>query len=222
MFGYVLDTSAVVRHYTNQTPHIRDVLAALMKQRKELPCTFFIPNICIPEVLNVFAKFHHEPDEHGVALNRGEYQQCLNDFKRDIHWGRLFYSYDVNRYHIIAADEIIPFEYRVKRESRPNRDKKYDRLSAMDVLVIAMASELAFLNGAEHIALLTADARMKKVCDAIRSTSSKDRKHLRTSWFSDLPADRWPIPRAFNLCVDDPKALRQVIQGKADPAIIRA
>jgi hypothetical protein len=113
------------------------------------------------------------------------------------------------------VDEIIPFEYAVKRESRPNKDKKYDRLSAIDILVIAMASELAYIHGTNSVVLVTGDSRMKRVCEAMSKASLKDRKRHRLFGFlGDIPAQRWPIPNVFDVYHDDPERIRQTIQGK--------
>jgi phosphate/sulfate permease len=215
MTAFLFDASAAVCFYTEARPRAKDVIQRVLELRESLPCILYIPNLCIPEVLNALTKLKYEPENLRDRVNRVEYDSCINKFKRDVHWGRLFYPYDLNRYHILAVDEIIPFEYEVKREPRPNKDKKYDRLSAFDILVIAMASELAYTHGVNNVALLTGDSRMKRVCEAMRITPPKDRKRRRLSgFFADIPAQRWPIPSVFDIYHDDPQLIRQIIQGK--------
>ena len=84
-------------------------------------------------------------------------------FRKDIHWATLLYPYDLNRYHILAADEIIPIEHHVSRR------KERDYLSAFDILLIAMACELAFIGQPEDVYLVTCDKRIQIVCNEFRS-----------------------------------------------------
>lgn len=214
MRAILFDASAVVSWYLDQSPRVKEPRSRILRLKKDHGCILYVPNICIPEVLNAFARRRYESDKSGNRLTLTEYSEYLNRFERDIHWGRLFYPYDLNRYHIVATDEIIPFEYEVKRESRMDKDKRYDRLSGFDILVIAMAAELAYVHGPEQSLLVTGDNRMKLVCDAIRGAPTKERAHRRRSLFTDVPDGRWPAPSCFDIWNDDPQRISQVIIGK--------
>jgi len=215
MNAILFDASAVVSWYFDESSRAKESLSRILRLKEELGCILYLPNICIPEVLNAFARRRQEHNKSGHRLSRTEYTANLDRFKRDIHWGKLFYPYDLNRYHMIAADEIIPFEYEVKRQAKGDKDKQYDRLSGFDILVIAMASELAFVHGPERSFLVTGDSRMKRVCDAIKATPPKERAHSRgPRFFTDIPAGRWPAPRCFDIRNDDPIHIPPVISGR--------
>jgi hypothetical protein len=217
MLAYLFDTSAIASFYVpkdaNHNP--AKVFERIRKQREDLGCVLYVPNICIPEVLNTLAKFRFEAKPDGPRLNPSQYKQTLERFRHDVHWGRLFYPYDLTRYHVIAADEIIPFEYEVSREGRPNRDKKYDRLNTFDILIIAMASELAFVWGVQRITLVTGDSRIKRVCEAMRACSFKERQRRRV-WgvLGPIPPERWPVPLVFDVHRDPPEKLPVPVHGK--------
>jgi hypothetical protein len=97
--------------------------------------------------------------------NRNE--ECLDLFRKDTHWGKTLYAYELSRYHIIGADEIIPIEDNVAVE----HDREH--LSTFDVLIIAMACELAYERKPEDVFLVTCDRRIKRVTDQLRSADPK-------------------------------------------------
>ncbi|MBI3405422.1 MAG: hypothetical protein HY046_08195 [Acidobacteria bacterium] len=213
MLGYLFDASAVVHFYVPDNGKIQAAIEFLYRQKSELQTHWFIPNVCIAEVFKAIAKYRYDKTQK-TNLTADEYNRCLDDFRRDIHWGKKFYPYDLNRYHVIAADEIIPFEFEVERKARKSRETKYDFLSSLDILVIAMACELSFLYGQQKITLVTKDSRMSRVCDQMRRISDKDRQNQRVyRLFKDIPIGRWPVPRVFNILMDDPLSLPHVIHG---------
>ena len=64
------------------------------------------------EVFNTLARKHFRDGE----LDKERYENSLTRFIDDVHWGKTLYSYELNRYHIIGADEIIPIEHSVASE----------------------------------------------------------------------------------------------------------
>jgi hypothetical protein len=146
--------------------------------------TLYIPSFCVVEVFNALARKHFRD-----GLARKAYENSLKRFRDDIHWGKTLYSYELNSYHIIGADEIIPIEHHVASED----DR--DHLTTFDILIIAMASELAYVGRRDDTFLVTCDRRMKRVVDQFRAVSSGNRE----SWVVPGPLGspdkrRW-IPR---------------------------
>lgn len=148
-----------------------------------------IPNFCIVEVFNALAKKHFAER----SLDQGAYARSLERFREDIHWGRNLYAYDLNRYHVIAADEIIPIEHNVA----PERDR--DHLSTFDILVIAMACELAFIHHAEPVYLVTCDRRIKRVCDELKRLDKTTRQTLKGHGGFKSLEERWVPPTVLYL-----------------------
>ncbi len=158
MRTYLFDASAAVEFYLPETEKIKKTLKHLREQKEpRAQAAIFIPNFCIAEVFNAFAKKLREE-----KISREEYKRCLDKFRGDIHWGRFLYPYELNRYHIIAADRIIPVEHRLA----PHHDR--DHLTTFDILVIAMACELAFVGRREETFLITKDKRMKRVFEELK------------------------------------------------------
>jgi len=158
MRTYLFDASAAVQFYLPDSEKIKKTLKYLREQKEPRgQAVIFIPNFCIAEVFNAFARKLQEKKTTAEG-----YTKCLDAFRGDIHWGRFLYPYELNRYHIIAADRIIPVEHRLA--SIDDRD----HLSTFDILVIAMACELAFVGRREDTFLLTKDRRMKRVFDELK------------------------------------------------------
>lgn len=201
MRNYVFDTNAVVMYYTREDPRIWRILDHVIQQRVLREAALFIPSFCIVEVFNVFAKLRYER-----KLSPVKYKQFLDSFRKDLHWATIFYPYDLNRYHVLAADEIIPVEYAAPREKRSDRSPAQDRLSGIDILLIAMASELTYLYGNKAVFLLTGDSRIKRVCGHLRNHWTKEEEQsARVRRELGQPnAQRWPAPSVFDLYHDSP------------------
>jgi len=190
MLTYLFDASAAVELYAPSRGSIRKIVQHIAEQRKlHRKAALLIPNFCIVEVFNALAKKHFRER----VLQREDYEDCLKRFREDIHWGRNLYAYDLNRYHVIAADEIIPIEHYVAVE----HDR--DHLSTFDILIIAMGCELAFLRHPEPVYLVTCDRRIKKVCDQLKRTDKKVRQNLKGPGAFDEPEGRWVPPTVLYL-----------------------
>jgi predicted nucleic acid-binding protein len=164
MLTYLFDASAAVELYARDNVRhkakVRKAAEYIVDQRKlHRQATLYIPNFCVVEVFNTLARKHFRDGE----LDKEHYENSLTRFIDDVHWGKTLYSYELNRYHIIGADEIIPIEHSVASE----HDR--DHLSTFDVLVIAMASELAYVGEAESTFLVTCDRRIKRVVEQLKA-----------------------------------------------------
>jgi predicted nucleic acid-binding protein len=199
---YLFDASAAVELYAPRNERTRKTLEFIAEQRRTYrKAVLLIPNFCIVEVFNALAKKYFA--EH--SLERERYEKCLKRFRQDIHWGKTLYAYDLNRYHVLAADEIIPIEHSVAVEH------ERDHLSTFDILVIAMACELAFLRPTEDIYLLTCDRRIKRVCDQLAKTERKFLHSLKVPGILDEPEDtRWLPPKVLYLPHASPRDIPRV------------
>jgi hypothetical protein len=210
MYQYLFDTSAVVHHYAQQNWKAAQFVDHIFDLKAGKPvATLLIPNFCVAEVFNTLAKLSYESTGQRGGLSRKEYEACLKQFRDDIHWGNMLYPYDLTRYHILAADDIIPVEHEVPRVAKPGRDASLDRLSTSDILILAMAVELAYTNGRENVCLVTGDGRMKRVADELRRRGETDIVKKRVARNLGYPSwKRWAlIPRVFNVFQDDTSGL---------------
>ncbi len=171
----MFDTSAEVHHYVEQVWKAAQFVDHIFDLKAEKPvATLLIPDFSVAEVFNNFARLSYEGSDKKGRSSKEQYEACLKQFREDIHWGNVLYPYELNRYHILASDDIIPVEYEVERISKAGKDAKLDQLGTSDILVLAMAAELAYTNGRENVCLLTADDRMKRVADELRCRGEQD------------------------------------------------
>lgn len=190
MRAFLFDANAVVRLYHPHAPDDRIKLERIMAEREiGSRAAFFIPEFCIVEVLKVFAKMHYKTRE----LREDMYRTFLERFREEIHWGSVFYPLALTRYHILAADEIAPLDY----ESPSKRDKE---LSAFDILLIAMASELSFAFSGAEVFVVTFDKRIKEVCDLFKNAQARTRRPKGRSGGLDWPkVGRWRAPEVLSV-----------------------
>lgn len=190
MRTYLFDASAAVELYYPRNPKCEKAVRFIVEQRKiHKLAVLYIPNFCIVEVFNTLARKHFKDK----TLNAQLYEKYLKHFRDDVHWGKTLYSYELNRYHIIAADEIIPLEHNVASEH------ERDHLSTFDILIIAMACELAYIGQPEDTFLVTCDRRIQKVVNQFIGTEK-----ARGAWRVPGPLDdrsirRWIPPNVLYL-----------------------
>lgn len=194
MLTYLLDTSAAVEIYMpdgSGDRFAKRVLNHIIEQKALFrEAILFIPNFCIAEVFNTFARKHYSPKDSKDKLSDVEYGRCVAEFRDDIHWGKTLYPYDLNRYHVVATDKIVIAEHLL-----PRRDK-HDHLNTFDILIIAMACELAHIGRREDTYLVTGDQRLSAVCDELKNI------HLPPPTegpLGELDKDRWKPPTCLNL-----------------------
>lgn len=107
---YLFDASAAVELYTSLNAKCKKAVRFIVEQKKtHKQAALYIPIFCVVEVFNTLARRHFKDG----ALDRAQYESSLKRFRDEVHWGRTLYSYDLNRYHVIGADEIIPIEHHV-------------------------------------------------------------------------------------------------------------
>jgi len=187
MLTYLFDASAAVQVYAPSNLKAARAVHYILAQKMDYKhAALFIPNICIVEVFNALAKKRYKAREG--ALTPEQYLEYLARFRRHIHWGKYFYPYDVNRYHILASDMIIAVEQRV-----PSLNER-DHLSSFDILVIAMSCELGFVGAPETTYLVTCDRRMKRVFEELKRTSTDRILEWTGSVGLDYPIKRWQPP----------------------------
>lgn len=188
---YLFDASAVVDIYHPRNLRIRRILDYIVEQRTRLHCAIlYVPAFCIVEVFNTLARMRFRQGK----LSDEEYRECLDGFRRDIHWASVLYPYALNRYHMLGADTIIPVE-----QNTPSKTD-WDRLSTYDILLIAMACELAYLGDPSETFLVTCDARVKGICDTFKTTELAVRERWMVRRSHDEPAlSRWIPPDTLYL-----------------------
>jgi hypothetical protein len=192
MFTYLLDASAAVNFYALQHAKANRALKHIRDQKlKYRQASLFIPNFCIAEVFNALAKMHFNPDHTSRTLDSRSYKNALKEFRDDVHWGRVLYPYDLNRYHVIASDIIIPVEHNLALKD--NRG----HLSTYDILVIAMACELGYSGNPDEVYLLTCDNRMKRVFEEIKRSDPS--QWMIPGPLGELDTRRWEPPNCIDL-----------------------
>lgn len=206
MLSYLFDASAAVELYVQQNAKARKAAQYIVSQRTiHKRAALYIPNFCVPEVFNALARKHFRDHD----LDKKAYESSLSRFRDDIHWGKTLYSYELNRYHVIGADEIIPIEHQVASE----HDR--DHLSTFDILIIAMACELAYLSRPEDTFLVTCDRRIRRVVEQFRIAATGDHKTCSVpERFDDPGTRRWVPPNVLYLPAIRPTEVRPV-QGQA-------
>jgi hypothetical protein len=206
MMTYLFDASAAVELYVPRNAKVEKAARFIVDQKRvHKQAALYIPNFCVVEVFNALARRHFKDG----ALDGAQYENALKHFRDDVHWGRTLYSYDLNRYHVIGADEIIPIEHHVASEH------ERDHLSTFDILIIAMACELAYIGRPEDTFLVTCDKRIQKVVEQFKATNLSDRKEWKIpSPMLDHSIKRWVSPNVLYLPTLKSGQIRPV-QGQA-------
>lgn len=187
MRAFLFDASAVVKHYHPESPDDRRKLDLILDERLKFQrAGLFVPEFCIVEVFKVFARRRYKEKR----WSHDEYLDILKSFREDIHWGRLFYPLPLDRYHVLAADEIMVADY----EAYSQGDKD---LSVFDILLVAMGSELRFATGGE-VFIVTNDKRIKEVCEHHRKDPLRQRRLKKGTGGLDWPEPgRWRAPEVL-------------------------
>ena len=167
---YILDASAVHHLYVIDD-ELTPKLDHFIEQRGLGKAFLFMPNFCVAETLNTLAKLHYR---RGL-LNVDQYTRCRDAFVHDIHNGQLIYNYELNRYHILYMDYIIPYEHLFEPQ-RPKGAKKGEEwtLSTLDMLIIAIGMELARITGG-FTYIVTCDKRLNRISQILLALSKEER-----------------------------------------------
>ena len=206
MLTYLFDASAAVELYAPRNTKTEKAVRFIVEQKKtQKQAVLYIPNFCVVEVFNTLARKHFKD---GV-IDSTHYEDCLKRFRDDVHWGRTLYSDELNRYHVIGADEIIPIEHHVASEH------ERDHLSTFDILIITMACELAYVGRPEDTFLVTCDKRIQKVVDQFKGINPVKRAEWKVPGaLDDRSIRRWVPPNVLYLPALKPGELKPVLGQK--------
>ncbi len=169
---YLIDTSAIIPYYVPS--YLTKKITRIIEEKQKGEAFLYMPNFCIAEVFNTFAKFCFRQKK----ITEKEYEACSNKFKDAIHNARLIYHYELNRYHILNIDCIAPFEHqycltRIKKTPNGKEENEDWFMSTFDMLLISMGIELVKMMGNENVSLITCDKRIKTICDVLRLLDPK-------------------------------------------------
>jgi hypothetical protein len=172
---YLIDTSAVIHHY-KEDPQLTPRIEHIVEQQGLGRAVLFIPNFCIAEVFNTFAKLHFRER----SLIGEEYQKCCEQFRHDIHNAKLFYHYELQRYHILNVDYIVPFEHQLLT----NQD---EYLSTFDIIILAMGIELVRIVGEKDFFIITCDKRIHSIGKSLRGLPNEYRQRYSVPEYVKYP-----------------------------------
>lgn len=164
--AYLFDTSALIPYYRHD-PDLEPKIKHLTEQRGLGRATLFIPNFCIAEVFNTFAKLRYREN----ILGDSEYDTLKEIFRDHIRHATLFYEYPLHIYHIYNVDYISPLEHQLDIGK-----EKEQFLSSFDILIIGMGIELVKKYGEENFRIITCDNRLSKICKHLRKLGEEAKK----------------------------------------------
>jgi hypothetical protein len=118
---------------------------------------YYIPQFCITEVFNMFAKWHFCEER----IDDSAYLSLRNSFKSLIHDRKVLYPYDLHRYHNLNCDKIY------ETEQKTPKPKNKPKLSSFDILIIAMGLELQHIHGSDNVTILSCDERLLIIADKL-------------------------------------------------------
>jgi len=152
---YLLDASAFIYAIENLNKLKRDIFV----EKANGTAFLYIPQFCIPEVFNTFARFFYRDKRIGGD----QYTKWRNEFTKLVRNRRILYCYDLHRYHNLNTNRVYKLEH-----STPYKNGE-GALSTFDILVVAMGIELKHLHTTSNVSVLTRDGRLHRI-----SNMSKD------------------------------------------------
>ncbi len=169
---------------------------------------FYIPNFCIAEVFNVFMKYtfsNWNIHTKSGRINRKIHSSLRKQFREDIHNARLFYHYELSRYHVLAIDLVAPIDhhYKISRERKNKKRKAQNPAGTFDHLIIAMGIHLVKIHGSDNVVIVTADDRLAKIVEKCKEhipVTIQNRLGLKkVSEFIGIPFSPKSFPHVINL-----------------------
>lgn len=179
----LLDANLVVGYYLPESlssvsarPLIKNIIDAV-KNGGAPEIFLYIPDLCIPEVLAVFARYFFATWDKQVKKNlpkklrKADYEGILNQFQNDLNNSKLLNVVELNQYHILATHLISSVDanyeyYRNRTNQKVKKNKKM--MGAVDHTIIGMGISLSRIHGRDNFAILTADHRLADIL--IRAT----------------------------------------------------
>ena len=159
---YLIDTSAFIYAIEN----LDKIKIDFFTEKANATAFLYMPQFCITEVFNTFARFFYRDQKIGRSL----YTKWRGKFIRAIHNRRILYCYDLHRYHNLNTHKIYKIEHK-----KPYTNKE-NALSTFDILVIAMGTELKKIHSPNEVLILTRDARLCRI-------SNMSREFAPAKWF---------------------------------------
>jgi len=213
---FLLDASVVVAYYlpkvSSQKAHERmhEIVSAMrVRGRQKKPFVLFVPNFCVAEIFNTFrrcryGKWNKKVKDIGGMISKKDFNRVYNRFQQDIRNGKLFYHYELSRYHLLNTALISPIDHHYAYQRNRTDNRRNPRpMSTFDLLIIAMGIELVRLHGKESVCILTTDSRIVNIsrrAEQIKTTTAekldltKAARLVGRNCFS-----RSLYPKAFNL-----------------------
>ena len=151
---YLIDTCALIHYFDNQGKTIK--YSILDDVANEI-AFYYIPQFCVAEVFNVFAKLHYRTKK----FTKEAYSSIVESFKYMIKNREILYAYDLHRYHNINCDLIYKIEQTTPQaKNQKGQTSAKPHLSTCDILIIAMAIELDRIHGKGNVSILSRDGRL--------------------------------------------------------------
>ena len=223
----LLDANLVAGYYLPESlssvsarPLIKNIIYAV-KNGGAPEIFLYIPNLCVPEVLAVFAKYFFATWDRQVKKNlpkklkKADYESILSQFRNDLHNGKLLNQVELNQYHILATHLISSVDanyqyYRKRTNKKVKRNKKM--MGAADHTVIGMGINLSRIHGRDNFAILTADHRLADIlirATSVRTNTAKKLGLLETASELGLAYGKDIYPRVINIAKTTKKELKE-------------
>jgi len=102
---YLIDTSAFIYAIEN----LEKIKINFFIERANETAFLYMPQFCVPEVFNTFARFFYRDKKIGGDL----YTKWRGEFIKAIHNRRILYCYDLHRYHNLNTHKIYKIEHKI-------------------------------------------------------------------------------------------------------------
>jgi rRNA-processing protein FCF1 len=167
---------------------------------------FYIPNFCIAEIFSVFMKYAYSGWNKQTKRGRIDgrvHKRLREQFEADIHNAKLFYHYELSRYHVLAINLVAPIDHHYKLYRRGKTGGGQNPAGTFDQLIIAMAIHLVKIHGPGNVVVITSDDRLARIitkCHGdIPDSISRRLKLKEASSFTGVPFAPESFPVVLNL-----------------------
>lgn len=172
MIYYLLDSSAYVKTIIN-LDNPSKFAHNFIDKAKRGEAFLFMPQFCVAEVLNVFAKLYLAPEKVEEMLSKEKYVQLCKLFRQQICYRDTIYVYDLHRYHNLCVDRLYLNELSAKLRKEDMKRKAGDpfknrMVGGLDLLVVAMGYELRkmyFDDSKDKIVILSTDTGLIEIAN---------------------------------------------------------
>lgn len=213
----LLDANLVAGYYLPESlssvrtrPYIQNLMDSVRNEGSP-EVLLYIPELCIPEVFAVFAKYRFATWDRSVQKNlskkfkKSDYDTVLASFQNDIRNNCFLNRVELNNYHILATHLIsrvdANFEYYRKRKTqKATRQKKM--MGAVDHSIIGIGINLTKIHGRENFVICTADHRFADILTRATSVKPITAKKLGLPEIAKdlgLEYSKYIYPRVINL-----------------------